>query len=144
MRSAIAVIAAGVAHWIFGAGWFTALGSLWIVGTRIPDAEAAAMRAHPSPAPYVLTLIMDLLMAAALLWIMHRMGEVSIPGGVKIGAITGLCLVGAAMVTEFAFEAKPLSFYFITAGYPILGMVLMGLITGAIAQRKPQTLTATA
>jgi hypothetical protein len=94
------------------------------------------MRAHPSPGPYVLTLILDLLMAWAVLWLMQRLGEVSPAGGTKIGAITGVCIAAAALVTEMAFEAKPVSFQFVAAAYPAIGMALMGLIVGAIAKGK--------
>lgn len=144
LRGILAVVAAGVAHWIFGAGWFTALGSIWVAGTRIPDAEIAAMRAHPAVGPYVLTLVMDLLMAWALLWLMRRLDQVSVKGGVTVGLLTGVCLIGAAMITEFAFEAKPVSFDIVAVGYPVLGMGIMGLILGAIAAKRSAPVTSAA
>ena len=48
-----------------------------------------------------------------------------------IGALLCAGLVAAAMATEYAFETRSLQIFAITAGYPLLGGLVMGAIIGA-------------
>ena len=55
--------------------------------------------------------------------------------GISIGILVGLA-ASAAMVTEMFFEVRASSFVVISAAYPFLGSILMGIIIGAW---KPRT-----
>lgn len=135
-RDYVAVLLGGIAMWLLGAGWFTVFAKPWIAGTRLTDAEVAYMTAHPSAVPYVVTLICDVIMAAVLLWVMRRAGEVSVGGGVKVGALLGVGIAGAALVTELVFEARPMPFMMVAAFYPVVAMVLEGVVIGAVASKE--------
>lgn len=135
-RDYLAVLLGGLAMWLLGAGWFTVFAKPWIAGTRLTDAEVAYMTAHPSPVPYVVTLICDVIMAAALLWVMRRTGEVSISGGVKVGAVLGVGVAAAALLTELVFEARPMPFVLVAVLYPVVAMVLMGVVVAALAGKE--------
>jgi hypothetical protein len=39
-------------------------------------------------------------------------------------------LIGAAFATEYAFEARSIQIFAINAGYPLVGMMVMGAILG--------------
>ena len=49
--------------------------------------------------------------------------------GIIVGILIGLA-AAMAMVTEMVFEIRPGSFILISAGYPLVGCVLMGIIIG--------------
>jgi hypothetical protein len=55
--------------------------------------------------------------------------------GITVGLLVGLA-AAVAMVTEMVFEARMQSFILISAAYPLIGCVLMGIIVGAW-RRKP-------
>jgi hypothetical protein len=44
------------------------------------------------------------------------------------------------MITEVVFEARPGSFVLISAGYPLVGSILMGIIIGAWRHKAPADL----
>ena len=49
------------------------------------------------------------------------------------GIVTGLMVgivAALAMITEMAFEYRSSTFMFISAAYPLLGSVLMGIVIG--------------
>ena len=50
--------------------------------------------------------------------------------GIIVGILIGLA-AALAMVTEMVFEIRPGSFILISAGYPLVGCILMGIIIGA-------------
>jgi hypothetical protein len=50
--------------------------------------------------------------------------------GITVGILVGFA-AALAMVTEMVFEIRPGSFVLISAGYPLVGCILMGIILGA-------------
>ncbi|HEY0564638.1 MAG TPA: DUF1761 family protein [Terriglobales bacterium] len=66
-RVPLSILVAALAHWVFGALWFTAFSKPWIAGTRIPAEEIARMQVHPSIYPYVLSFILNAVIAGAIL-----------------------------------------------------------------------------
>jgi uncharacterized membrane protein (DUF106 family) len=50
--------------------------------------------------------------------------------GAGVGLLVGLA-AAFAMVTEMVFEIRAVSFIMISAAYPLLGCILMGIIVGA-------------
>jgi hypothetical protein len=70
---------------------------------------------------------MALVLAKVIGWV----GQWSAAGGVRVGIVLGLGIAFTAMATAYVFEARPLSFILVSAGYPVVGCMIMGAIVGA-------------
>jgi hypothetical protein len=133
-----AVVLAAIIHFGFGAVWFTAFSKAWQAGTRIPPEEMQAYMAHPNFWPYFISLLCSLGMALVISWVMGMACKFSLFRGIVAGLMVGI-VAALAMITEMAFEMRSSTFMFISAAYPLLGSVLMGIIIGVW---KPKGVTA--
>ncbi len=125
----LAVGVAAVTYWLLGAAWFTLLTRPWLAGIGKTQEQ---LRQAGSPAlAYVVALVCNLLMAYVIAWVIVATGEQTALRGIKVAALLWVGLVGAAMATEFVFEARSLQIFAIVAGYPLVGGVIMGAILGA-------------
>ena len=124
-----AVIAAGIADWILGAVWFTCFRVPWQAGTRIPPEELQAYMAHPNFWPYIVSLICSILIAYVIARVLSGWQSHNLVSGVGVGLLIGVA-AALAMITEMVFEIRPVSFIMISAAYPLLGCILMGIIVG--------------
>jgi len=135
-----AIVLAAIVHFGFGAVWFTALSKPWQAGTRIPPEEMQAYMAHPNFWPYFISLLCSLGMALVISWVMGGFGKYSLFRGIVAGLMVGI-VAALAMITEMAFEMRSSTFMFISAAYPLIGSVLMGIVVGVW---KPKGVTAAA
>jgi Protein of unknown function (DUF1761) len=124
-----AVVLAGFADWVFGAVWFTALKAPWQAGTRISPEELQTYTAHPDYWPYIISLICSILIAFFIARLLSGSQSHGLLRGVRVGALVGLA-AALAMITEMFFEMRAISFIMISATYPLLGCVLMGIVLG--------------
>ena len=126
-----AVIVAAVVDWFAQAGWFTALSGPYTAGLGITPQQMAESKAHPDPWMYVTALVANLVMALVLAKVIGWVGQWSAAGGARVGFVLGLGIAFCAMATAYVFEQRPLSFIMVSAGYPVVGCILMGAIVGA-------------
>jgi O-antigen/teichoic acid export membrane protein len=124
-----AVLLAGIADWIFGAVWFTALKAPWQAGTRISPEELQAYTAHPDYWPYIISLLCSILIALVIARLLGGSQSHGLFRGIRVGILVGLA-AALAMVTEMFFEMRTVSFMMISAAYPLVGCILMGIIIG--------------
>ena len=126
-----AVIVAAIADWLLAAGWFTVFSATYMAGAGITPQQVAESKAHPDPWPYVIAFVANLVMALVIAKVIGWVGQWSAAGGARVGFILGLGIAFCAMATAYVFEGKPHSFIYISAGYPVVGCILMGAILGA-------------
>jgi hypothetical protein len=124
-----AVVSAGIADWILGAVWFTCFRGPWQAGTRIPPEELQAYMAHPNFWPYIVSLVCSILIACVIARVLSGCQTHNLLSGIGIGILIGL-VAAVAMITELVFEIRAVSFIMISAAYPLLGCILMGVIVG--------------
>jgi Protein of unknown function (DUF1761) len=126
----VAILVAAIVHWLLGAVWFTAFSKAWTAGLRMPKEELDAAMAHPNFWPYVIAFLCNLVLAFVIARVL-AIGEThTLVRGIRIGILVGLA-AAVAMVTEMAFEMMGQTFMAISAGYPLVGCILMGIILGA-------------
>ena len=73
---------------------------------------------------------MTAILAIALSWIIQATGPQTAARGATIAAALWFGFVFTTWATEHAFEARGLSILAINTGYPLVGMLLMGLVIG--------------
>lgn len=125
-----AILVAAVADWLLGAVWFTAFANQWRAGIRMPADELQATMAHPNFWPFLIAFLCSMLMAYAIARVAANAATAGLFSGIVAGILVGLA-AAAAMVTEMVFEIRTGSFILISAGYPLVGCILMGIIIGA-------------
>lgn len=123
-----AVVVAAIAYWMLGAPWFSMLQKPWLlgIGKTVEQIHASGM---PKWLPHVVTLIANFAMAYVLGWLIVALGWQGLAHGAQVGAFLWV-LIGAAFATEYAFEARSIQIFAINAGYPLVGMMVMGAILG--------------
>jgi hypothetical protein len=124
-----AVVLAGFANWVLGAVWFTTFRAPWQAGTRMSPEELQAYTAHPDYWPYIISLLCSVLIAFVIARLLGGSQSHGLFRGIRVGILVGLA-AALAMLTEMAFEMRAVSFIMISAAYPLLGCILMGIILG--------------
>jgi hypothetical protein len=77
-------------------------------------------------------------MALVISWVMGGYCKYNLFRGIVAGLMVGI-VAALAMLTEMAFEFRSSTFMFISAAYPLIGSVLMGIVIGVW---KPKSVTA--
>jgi len=134
-----AILVAGVADWLLGAVWFTVFANQWRMGLRMPAEELQAYMSHPNFWPYLIALLCSFLMAYVIARLVAGSASHSLFRGIIVGILIGLA-AAMAMVTEMVFEIRAGSFILISAAYPLLGCILMGIIIGVWKPKRTPAL----
>ncbi|HZD33507.1 MAG TPA: DUF1761 domain-containing protein [Candidatus Angelobacter sp.] len=135
-----AIFLAAIVHFGFGAVWFTTFSKPWQAGTRLSTEELAQYIAHPNFWPYIISFLCSIGMALVISWVMGISCKFSLFRGIVTGLMVGIA-AALAMITEMAFEYRSSTFMFISAAYPLIGSVLMGMVIGVW---KPKDVSAEA
>ena len=133
-----AVALAAVLDWLLGAVWFTVFANQWLAGLRMAPEELQAYMAHPNYWPYLIALLCSFLMAYVIGRLVGGSETHGLFRGIMVGALVGLA-AAMAMVTEMVFEIRVGSFILISAAYPLMGCILMGIIIGVWKPRSIAT-----
>lgn len=91
----------------------------------------------------LLQLAGNLVMAYVLARLILHQGQRTIMGGVGVGALAWLGFVAAVIGPMYAFQAFSFQFFAVTAGYPLVALLIMGAILGWFDAKGPSDLEAT-
>ena len=136
----LAVIVAAVAHFVLGAIWFTVLGPQWLagIGKTMPQLQAEAV----SPAvAYTVAFLCNIVIARVLAQIIVATAESSLMQGMKIAFFMWAGFVATTFLTAYVFEGRRTTIWAINAGYPLVGMLIMGAILGAWPAKAASKMT---
>ena len=125
--SYVAVLIAAVAHIVLGYIWYMPL----VFGKRY---EAATGKTLPTgmPAPMTIAyMVVSALLAAYGLGLLF--GGIGLVNGAVWGALIWLYFAAPVAAAGVVFEGRSWMWWAITAGYWLVGMVLMGAIVGYFA-----------
>lgn len=124
-----AVVVAAVAYWMLGAAWFTILSKPWLasIGKTMEQLQHEAV--NPGVA-YGVAFVANLIIAYVLGWVVISTGQQTAIRGISMGALLWVGLVATTIGTAFIFEGRSLEGFVLTAGYPLVGMLVMGAIVG--------------
>jgi hypothetical protein len=123
----LAVVVAAVVGFAIGAPWYGPLfGKAWMRASGVT--EEMARSANPAKI-YGTTILLNLVVAVSLAMFIGPQGTLA--SGTFAGFMAGLTYVAAAFGVTYLFEMRPLSLWFINAGYWVVLMTAMGAIIGA-------------
>ena len=122
-----AIIIAAIVKFAIGAVWFTALfGKRYRALMNVPEGSSTEGLV---PA-MVVQIIGDLIMAYVLARFIVHYGASGLVNGAFIGFMAWLGFVATIMVGTIFYEKKSGEFIAITAGYQLVGIVVMGAVIG--------------
>jgi hypothetical protein len=124
-----AIAVATLLYFFLGAAWFTTFMNSWLAGVGRTMAELKASGVPPWLS-YVVALVMAVILATAISWIIQATGPQTAARGAKVAAALWLGFVFTTWATEYAFEARGIPILAINTGYPLVGMLIMGLVIG--------------
>ena len=124
-----AVVVSALAYWILGALWYGALfNKPWMA---LEQMTVERMKSMNPVMPYVITFVLDLLIAFVLAQLCTWRNANTAARGAALGILLWIGLVGPVAYTNYMFEMRPMQLFAINEFYSLAGLFLMGLIIGA-------------
>jgi surface polysaccharide O-acyltransferase-like enzyme len=129
-----AVFIAAIAYWLLGAVWYGVLFSKpWMALENISIEQAKSMN---PVLPYVITFVLNLLIAYALAQVCIWRNANSVGRGASVGVLLWIGFVGPITFTTYMYEMRPKELFAINEFFPLAGLVLMGAIIGAWTKKS--------
>lgn len=124
-----AILLCAIVYWLIGALWYAVL-------FRAPWMALELANAQPSSrmnatVPYVITFLLNLLIAFVLAQICIWRNANTIGRGAAVGILLWIGFVGPITLTTHLYESRPMELYAINQFYPLVGLCVMGAILGA-------------
>lgn len=132
----VAVLAAAVSAFIFGAAWYSALSTSWLAaqGRSVADLMAADGKFKPPIVPMIISFIALVVMAVVLGWMMS--GGTTGGGGIKRGIATGalmwLGFVITTLVVSHAYQGAKKQLTLIDGGHWLGALMIEGAVLGLL------------
>src|ERR1700721_568424 len=124
-----AVFVSALAYWLLGALWYgTLFNKQWMSLENISMENA---KAQSSPWPYIITFVLNLLIAFVLAQICAWRNANTAARGAAIGILLWIGIVGPITFTTNMYEIGPPGLFAVNNFCPLVGLCLMGAILGA-------------
>lgn len=132
MQSAIiAILAAGLAGWVFGAIWYTSLGKPWQRAHGINPEDCKDQKMPLTP--LLVAFLGAIVMAATLYQILTNLGVMGVAHGAIAGLTIGVGLLFVATVVNNQFQQKNWVATLIDGGHWSLVLAIEGAVIMALA-----------
>ena len=119
-----AVLAAAVAGFMFGAGWYGALGKQWMAALGITE------QPRPDPKIFAMTFVCQLVMAWMLAGVMGHLGQLTVSGGVITAISVWLGFVATTLFVNHRFQDQTWTLTLIDGAHWLGVLIVMGLVIG--------------
>jgi uncharacterized protein DUF1761 len=128
----LAVIVAALAYYALGAAWYAppVLGKAWM---RSIGMDTAGTPPSPSPAVLIVPFFAQLIEAIAMGMLAAATLTDTLGEGIVLGLVAGVGVSTMIVLVTATFETKPekWTWFAITAGYHLVGLLIVGAIVGA-------------
>ena len=125
-----AIVVAAVIYWLLGALWFGLIFTKpWMAFEHI--SEEQVRNAGPTVTPYVVSFLLNLLIAYVLAQLCLWRNATTAARGAALGILLWIGIVGPITYTTYMYEMRPWQLFAINNFYPLVGLALMGAILGA-------------
>lgn len=120
----VAVLAAAVAAFVWGAVWYMAMAKPWMAASGL--SEDTINRSNP--VPYVISIVGLILVAGMMRHTFVMAGIDTLGKGLMAGLGVGLFIVLPWIATHYAFGQRPMRLIAIDAGYHVIGCAIIGVV----------------
>ena len=122
----IAILAAAIAAWLFGAVWYTVLGRVWQAALG-NDPDACKDKRMPL-APMLVSFLAALVMSAVLYQLLVNLGVMGVQNGAVAGLTVGVGFVATSVLVNNMFQGKKLLVTIIDGAHWVLALVIEGVV----------------
>ena len=133
-HSALPIVTAAIAAWIFGAIYYGLLGRKWLEAQGKTMEQCQAKTPGKSTAvkftPFIVSFIAELAMASVLSGVMFHVNIYTVRAGAISGALCWLGFVLTTVIVNNAYPWRRVSLTAIDTGHWLGVLVLMGAILG--------------
>jgi hypothetical protein len=126
----IAVFVAAVASWLVGALWYMALGQTWLRALGKTKDDLMAPSGKPSPAPFIISFLAELVMALVLAVLVARLGPVTVSNGIAAAFLAWIGFVATSMVVNHRFGGARPMLTVIDSGHWLAVLMAQGIVIG--------------
>jgi Protein of unknown function (DUF1761) len=124
----VAVVVCAVVYWLLGGLWYGLLfGKQWMALENMTIEQGRSMN---SALPYIVTFVLNLLIAYVLAQICSWRNANTAGRGAAIGVLLWVGIVAPIAYTTHMYEMRPKELFAINEFYPLVGLCLMGVILG--------------
>ncbi|UWQ16550.1 DUF1761 domain-containing protein [Jannaschia sp. M317] len=120
----LAVIAAAVTAWIWGAVWYGIIAKPWMAASGLTEDTVN----RKDPKPYIGSFVCAVIVAGMLRHVLASSGIDNVGGGMITGLGLGLFVAVPWMATNVMFGQRSWSLIWMDGAYPAVGMALMGAV----------------
>ena len=122
----IAILAAALAAWIFGAIWYTALGAVWMAAMGMGAAEIEQRRkARQMPIkPMAVTFLSEIVMAVVLSFLLAGLGVTELSTALVSGLVLGVGFIATSVLVNNMFQGRKLLLTLIDSAHWIIVLVI--------------------
>lgn len=120
----LAVIIAAVVGYVFGAVYYMTLGKQWMASVGFSEPP------KPSPAPFVIAFVAQLVIAYFLAGLIGHLGEITAWRGIVSAFFVWLPFVLMTMIVNHRFQGSRWALTVIDGGHWLGVLLLMGLVIG--------------
>ncbi|CDX30608.1 conserved membrane hypothetical protein [Mesorhizobium sp. SOD10] len=123
----LAVVAAAVVAWLFGAAWYMSLSKPWLNAAKLDPATM-----QRSVVPFVISFIAELIMALVLTLVVGAItgGEPNAVAGLLFGFVLWLGFIATTLAVNHRYEGFGWALTLIDAGHWLGVMLIIGAIIG--------------
>lgn len=124
----IAVLAAAVAGFVFGAAYYTALGKQWMAaaGLKADDVD------RKNPVPFIVAAIAQLVLAYMLAGLLGHLGDVTLQSALITAAFVWVGFIVTTMAVNHRFQSAPVALTVIDCGHWLGVLLVMAVVLSVI------------
>jgi hypothetical protein len=127
----IAILAAGLAGWLFGAVWYTTLGSAW---QRAQGLNPDDCKGKPMPkTPLVVAFLAAVVMSAVLYQLLTNLGVMGVAPSALAGLTIGVGFLLTSTLVNNLFQQKSLMLTAIDGAHWVLAVVVEAVVIALLA-----------
>jgi uncharacterized membrane protein YkgB len=125
----LAILVSAIAFFALGSLWFSMLfGKTWQAevekhGIKIRDPKGSEIAMK-----MIQTFVCNLIGALAIAILIYLTGLTGAINGAKLGLLCGAGFAVTAIITSSVWESRPLKLVAIDFGYPLVGLIICGII----------------
>ena len=127
----IAILAAALAGWVFGAIWYGALGKAW-QRARGLDPESCKDQ-KMTVAPMVVSFLAAVVMSAVLYQLLSNLGVLGVGPAALAGLTIGAGFLLTSTLVNNMFQQKPFTLTVIDGGHWVLAVVVEAVVLSLLA-----------
>jgi len=124
----LAIVAAGLAGWAFGAVWYFVLAAPWIAASGVATDTTGTPANRMSPMPYVISLVSVMIVSATMYYALNMLGTETVGKGFTSGLGIGACFSAPWLAMSYGFAGRPFKLTLIDGGYAALGSGIIGAV----------------